>query len=129
MGFEGVTIHGHVVLMYLVVYLRSTVCLSFWSVFNSAIVLFFWHRPSVRERQTQKNDNNLNMTASLSTPCLRIHRINGANDNSKMFHEALPSTIATDRKSPTTNKNKTDPLRELIILMRKGMGHTEVSAT
>ena len=28
-----------------------------------------------------------------------------------------------------SNKNKTDPLRAVNILMRKGMGHTMVSAT
>ena len=28
-----------------------------------------------------------------------------------------------------TNENKTDPVRAVSILMRKGMGHTAVSAT
>ena len=34
---------------YLVVYLSSMICLSFLSVLNSVVVLFFWHKPGIRE--------------------------------------------------------------------------------
>ena len=42
---------------YLVVYLSSMICLSFLSVLNSVVVLFFWHKPGIREGcRFQKDD-------------------------------------------------------------------------
>ena len=41
---------------YLVVYLSLMICLSFLSVINSVIVLFFWHKPNHTENETKERD-------------------------------------------------------------------------
>ena len=43
---------------YLVVYVSSMICLSFLSVLNSVVVLFFWHKPGIREGLRFKKDDH-----------------------------------------------------------------------
>ena len=55
---------------YMVVYLSSMICLSFLSVLNSVVVLFFWHRSEVREEGECKDDYGFINTTSLCMACV-----------------------------------------------------------
>ena len=68
---------------------------------NSVIVLLLLHKPTFQGRHTLKDDNDLN-TNALCALCLRRHRINETDNNSRMFHEA--NSIVTERTSKKSRK-------------------------
>ena len=72
---------------YMVVYLSSMICLSFLSVLNSVVVLFFWHKSDVREEGGCNDDYGFINTTSLCMTCVNRNWSTIKNRNSQTFHE------------------------------------------
>ena len=89
---------------YLVVYLSSMICLSFLSVFNSVLVLFFWHKTDVRDDDRYPNDDyGLICTTSSCMACVNRNGNTLKNKKSQTFSEIQVLDVSED--GDRKNKN------------------------
>ena len=105
-------------LSHLVVYLSLMICLSFLSVFNSVIVLLFWHKPDQNVDDTKQGEHLETAVDTLPEKLENSLHINFvSNGTLNEVHNTVDEHVATKRKSKISMTSTRQLSRRLDKIM------------